>query len=165
MSKQNDSLKDLFRSEGRRLTSQRRLVLRALHESETHLDAEALHDRVKTRDPDISLATVYRTLTVFKEMGLVEEHHLGEEHSHYEAARSGPHHHFICLRCGEVTEFDAPLVTQIVRKLVKQEEILVTDVHLRLSGYCARCQGEAGRQDTFEEIVKERPGDLALPVQ
>ena len=66
MGEQSDHLRDVFRSEGRRLTSQRRLILRVLEESEKHLDAESLYDRVKVQDPDVSLATVYRTLTLFR---------------------------------------------------------------------------------------------------
>ena len=80
MDESTDHLRDTFRATGRRLTSQRRLILGVLEESDVHLDAETLFVRAKTRDPDISLATVYRTLAVLKEMGLVEEHSLGEEH-------------------------------------------------------------------------------------
>ena len=144
MDEHGDQLRQLFRSKGRRLTSQRRLILNVLEESETHLDAEALHDRVKMLASDISLATVYRTLTVLKEMALVEEHRLGEGHSHYEAARNAPHYHFVCLECGEVIEFDTPLVDQVVRCLTKENRVCVTDTHLRLSGYCAQCLDRAG---------------------
>ena len=143
MSDQTDYLRDLLRAKGLRLTSQRRLILDVLEQSEIHLDAEAIHDRVKAQDPDVSLATVYRTLTVFKEMGLVEEHGLGEGHSHYEAARSGPHYHFVCLSCGRVIEFDSSHVSQAIRELTEQETVYVTGAHLRLSGYCSQCQDVA----------------------
>jgi Fe2+ or Zn2+ uptake regulation protein len=140
MSTEADTLRELFREEGRRLTPQRRLVLRTLEESDQHLDAEALHDRVKVHDPDISLATVYRSLRVLKEMGLVEEHSLGEGHSHYEAPRSGPHYHFVCLRCGDVIEFDTPLVEQAAADLMRSRGVRVSSAHLRLSGLCQSCQ-------------------------
>jgi len=139
-----DDLRDVFHAVGRRLTSQRCLILEVLEESEGHLDAEALHDRVKLHDPDISLATVYRTLAVFKEMGLVEEHRLGEEHGHYESVRDDPHYHFTCLRCGQVIEFDTALVAQIRQELSEREGVRVIGAHLHLSGYCARCQNQAG---------------------
>jgi Fe2+ or Zn2+ uptake regulation protein len=126
------------------LTSRRRLILEVLESSDEHLDAEELYDQVKAHDPDISLATVYRTLAVFKEMGLVEEHRLGEEHSHYESVRDGPHYHFTCLKCGRVIEFDTPLVAQIERKLSEREGVRVIGAHLHLSGYCAQCQNSAG---------------------
>jgi Fe2+ or Zn2+ uptake regulation protein len=139
-----DHLRDVFRAAGRRLTSHRCLVLEVLEASDEHLDAEALYDRAKTRDSNISLATVYRTLTVLKEMGLVEEHRLGEGHGHYESMREGPHYHFTCLGCGRVIEFDTPLVGQIEQELCRREEVCVTGAHLHLSGYCAQCQNNAG---------------------
>ena len=140
MNEQSDHLRDVFRSEGRRLTSQRRLILGVLEESETHLDAESLYDRVKVRDPDVSLATVYRTLTLFREMGLVEEHGLGEGHSHYEAARGKPHYHFVCSGCDQVIEFDTPLVAEVRRELCEREGVQITQSHLYFIGYCADCQ-------------------------
>jgi Fur family ferric uptake transcriptional regulator len=139
-----DSLRDAFRATGRRLTSQRRLILEVLEESDVHLDAETLFVRAKARDPEISLATVYRTLAVLKELGLVEEHTLGEEHGHFEAVRNGPHYHFACLRCGKVIEFDAPEVARVARRLGEREGVRVTDAHLNLSGYCAACRDQMG---------------------
>ena len=129
---------------GRRLTRQRRLVMEVLEEADEHLDAETIHDRAKARDPNISLATVYRTLALLKEMGLVEEHRLGEDHAHYEAVQDVPHYHFTCLGCGRVIEFDAPQVVQVVQSLSKRENLRITDVHLFLTGYCERCQKEQG---------------------
>jgi len=129
---------------GRRLTRQRRLVMEVLEGAEEHLDAETIHDRAKARDPNISLATVYRTLALLKEVGLIEEHRLGEDHAHFEAVRDARHYHFTCLGCGRVIEFDAPQVTQIVRELSERERLRITDVHLFLSGYCAQCREEGG---------------------
>jgi Fe2+ or Zn2+ uptake regulation protein len=124
------------------MTTQRRLILDVLEKSRTHLDAEALHDRVRQHNADVSLATVYRTLAVFKEMGLVEEHRLGEEHGHFELVRDRPHYHFTCLGCGRVIEFDTPLVARIEQELSEREGVRVTNAHLHFSGYCARCQKE-----------------------
>lgn len=141
MNETKDHLRDAFRMAGRRLTSQRRLILEVLQESDEHLDAEMLYDRAKARDDDIGLATVYRTLAVLKEMGLVEEHRLGEEHGHYEAVGEGPHYHFTCLGCGKVIEFDTPLVAQVQRELSDRERVSIIGTHLHLSGYCAGCRG------------------------
>jgi Fe2+ or Zn2+ uptake regulation protein len=141
-----EAMRETLRTSGHRLTRQRRLVLKVLEESREHLDAEGLHDRAKALDPKISLATVYRTLAVLKEMGLVEEHRLGEGHAHFEATRETPHYHFTCSRCGRVIEFDAPQVMQVVRRLSRQEGVQVTSAHLILAGTCAECQdkGETG---------------------
>ncbi|HEY73434.1 MAG: transcriptional repressor [Chloroflexi bacterium] len=140
MDETRDHLRDTFRAAGRRLTSQRRLILDLLQESDEHLDAEMVYDRARARDAGISLATVYRALAVLKEMGLVEEHRLGEEHCHYEAVGDGPHYHFSCLGCGKVIEFDTPLVAQIQRELSERDGVSIIGTHLHLSGYCAECQ-------------------------
>ena len=140
MNELREQLRDVFQSAGMRLTSQRCLIMEVLDANDEHLDAEALYDQAKLLDPNISLATVYRTLGVLKEMGLVEEHRLGEEHGHYESVRHEPHYHFSCLGCGKVNEFSTPLVAQIEHDLVEQEKICVVNAHLHLSGYCAQCQ-------------------------
>ena len=140
----SERLQDALRSAGRRLTPQRRLILQVLEESNGHLDADALYDRVKARDPDVSLATVYRTLAVLREIGLVEEHRLGEGHGHYEAVRQEPHYHFTCLRCGKVIEFDTSLVARVEQELCEREGVRVTSTHLHVSGYCTQCRDIVG---------------------
>ena len=125
---------------GHRLTRQRWTVLEVLEESREHLDAETLYDRAKARDPNISLATVYRTLALLRETGLVTEHRLGEDHAHFEAVQETPHYHFTCQECGDVVEFDAPEVSQVVDKLNEREGLKVTTAHLFLTGYCPNCK-------------------------
>ena len=138
MSDLSKDLVDALRSAGRRLTPQRRLILQVLEKSNRHLDADALYGQVRKHDPDVSLATVYRTLAMLREIGLIEEHRLGEDHGHYERARDQPHYHFTCLRCGKVIEFEAPLVAEIEQKL-EQQGMRILDTHLHVSGYCAQC--------------------------
>jgi Fe2+ or Zn2+ uptake regulation protein len=138
-----ERLREKLGDRGLRLTPQRQLVMEVLRQSGEHLDAEAVHDRVKARNPNVGLATIYRALAVFKEMGLVEEHRLGENHAHFEAVQSKRHYHFTCLACGRVIEFDAPNVRQLVHELSERENLQVTNVHLFLSGYCAECQAKS----------------------
>lgn len=135
-------LRETLHTRGRRLTRQRRLVLKVLEESREHLDADGLYDQAKALDPNISLATVYRAVVVFKEMGLVEEHRLGEGHAHFETTQRTPHYHFTCNRCGRVIEFDAPQVAEVLRQLSMQKGLQVTGAHLLVTGWCARCREE-----------------------
>lgn len=139
-----ERLADALRAGGLRVTRQRQLVWKVLQKSQDHLDAEGLHDLAKAHDANISLATVYRTLAVLKEAGLVEEHWLGEDHAHFEVVPETPHYHFTCLVCGKVLEFDAPQVAQVVHTLSKQEGLEVKDVHLFVSGTCAECRKKGG---------------------
>jgi Fe2+ or Zn2+ uptake regulation protein len=137
-----ESLRETLHTSGRRLTRQRRLVLEVLESSQEHLDAEGLHARAKALQPNISLATVYRTLQILKEMGLVEEHQFGEGHAHFETTQETPHYHFTCCECGRVIEFDAPQMVDVLRRLSKQKGLQVTGAHLLVTGRCAQCREE-----------------------
>lgn len=141
MSQATDLAQSLHTS-GRRLTRQRQLVMQVLQDNPGHLEVEQVYTLAKARDPNISLPTVYRTLSVLREMGLVEGHTLGQDHTHFEAVPETPHYHFTCLQCGRVIEFDAPQVMQVTRALSEREGLQITDVHLLLSGYCAQCRAE-----------------------
>jgi len=153
MNESRNDLREAFREAGRRLTSQRCLILDVLRESDDHLDAEAVHGKAKRRAPDISLATVYRTLTLLEELGLVEEHRLGEGHGHYEAVQDEPHYHFTCRRCGKVLEFDTPLVSRIARELAEREGLRVTKAHLHFLGYCQHCREIVSERAKISEVV------------
>jgi len=134
------SLHAALRGSGLRLTRQRLVVMQVLAESQEHLDANALFVRVQAIDPSISLSTLYRTLSIFKEIGLVEAHQLGEEHAHFEAVQDNPHYHFMCTACGRVIEFDAPQVREAIRDLSRREGVKVTTSHFMLAGWCADCR-------------------------
>ena len=131
---------DTIRTHGRRLTRQRKLVLEILEGSQEHLDAADLYQQAKARDSNISLATVYRTLTLLKEAGLVQEHQLGENHAHFETTQPTPHYHFTCLKCGRVIEFEAPQVMDVARKLSESKGMQITNMRLLFSGYCSECR-------------------------
>ena len=128
-----------LRAYGLRPTRQRQLILQVLQESDEHLDAGDIYERVRIYDPRIGLATIYRTLALLKEMGLVQEHSLGEEHGHFETVQDEFHYHFTCTQCGRVIEFEAPAVMEIVESLAKREGVQVEEIHLLLSGRCASC--------------------------
>lgn len=129
----------LLRASGYRLTRQRQLVLDVLQENPGHPDAETIFILAKARDPKISLATVYRTLSLLSETGVINKHRLGEDHEHFEAAQPTPHYHFTCVKCERVIEFEAPEVMKIARTLCEQEGIQISEVHLHFSGYCPDC--------------------------
>jgi Fe2+ or Zn2+ uptake regulation protein len=126
---------------GRRLTNQRRLLLKVLTESQAHLDAEGIYALAKERDPNISLATVYRTLNVFKETGIVQERILDREgqRRHYEIAGKA-HYHFTCLGCGRVIEFESPMIEQASTELAKRLDLDIVHTRVYMDGYCPACQ-------------------------
>ena len=92
-----------------RATSQRALILEIIRRGKGHLDADEVYRRARDKQPRLSLSTVYRTLRMFKKLGLVEELHFDDAHHHYEAKPSAEHHHLVCRGCGKIVEFECPL--------------------------------------------------------
>jgi len=129
------------RESGRRVTLQRQIVLDVIETAEKHLDAETIFQRAREKDPNISLATVYRTLAVLTEMGLVDRSYLARNHEreHYEPVGAPKHHHFTCLDCHQVIEFQSPGLSQLIGQL--QEELGVEVLHtcMCVEGYCSEC--------------------------
>ena len=131
---------------GQRITYQRALLLDLLKESAGHLDADELYDRARQRVPRLSLSTVYRNLQLFKKLGLVDEHHLGEEHHHYEARGTAEHCHLVCLGCGKVVELLCPVTEQMREDIGKEHDFEIARTELHLEGYCRMCR-ETKRPD------------------
>lgn len=130
---------------GQRTTTQRRLLLDLLRESDGHLDADELYRRAKEKEPRLSLSTVYRSLRLFKELGLVEERRFAEEHHRYETKSDKEHHHLVCYGCGRVVEFEHPLIGGIKEDVSRQSGFDVTSVEVYLGGYCQECSSEEKR--------------------
>lgn len=124
----------------RPITPQRKLLLSIIKDAEMYLDAKELYRRASERDGSISLATVYRNLHLFKEQGLINERHLGQARCYYEMKRLGEHQHLVCEACGQVTEFDSPLIRNLVAQVERKNNFSVTKVELYLEGYCHKCK-------------------------
>ena len=100
-----DRIEQLCIERGMRMTEQRRVIARVLSSSEDHPDVEELYRRASAQDPHISIATVYRTVRLFEEAGVVERHDFGDGRSRYEEAGDDHHDHLINTKTGEVVEF------------------------------------------------------------
>jgi Fe2+ or Zn2+ uptake regulation protein len=126
---------------GKRLTAQRRLLLKVLAESHAHLDAEEIYALAKKRDPNISLATVYRTLNVLTEAGIVQERaNIRDGQRHYYEVTDKLHYHFTCLNCQRVIEFEAPLIEQAIVELAERLKLDIVHTRVHADGYCPACQ-------------------------
>jgi Fur family ferric uptake transcriptional regulator len=100
-----DRIEKLCVDRGLRMTDQRRVVARVLAASQDHPDVEELYKRASELDPNISIATVYRTVRLFEEAGVVERHDFGDGRSRYEEATEAHHDHLIDMKTGRVIEF------------------------------------------------------------
>lgn len=143
------SARRILSEAGRRTTAQRTLILEVLRHNPGHLDADEVYRLAKERDPRLSLSTVYRTLSLLKKLGEVDELHLAEEHHHYEAKGQkgqAEHYHLICLGCGRVVEFVSALTAQLKAEQEAASGFVIAGVHVDLTGYCAACRsaGKAG---------------------
>lgn len=125
---------------GLRVTNQRALILEIVRHGQGHLDADEVCRQAQEKQPRLSLSTVYRSLRLFKKLGLIEELHFDEAHHHYEVKPSAEHHHLLCLGCGRVIEFHYPLSRYVKRNVPEAKGFKVVDTEVRMTGYCSRCR-------------------------
>ncbi len=118
------------------------MLLELLQQGSQHLDADELYRLARRRQPRLSLSTVYRSLQLFKRMGLVQEHHFTEEHHHYEAKPEADHQHLQCLGCGKIVEFLSPITDKLKKAVGQEHDFTVTGIEMHLIGLCSKCQGE-----------------------
>ena len=133
-------MRRILRRAGKRVTPQRLLILETIREGGGHLDADEIYRLARRKAPRLSLSTVYRTIKVLKEAGVIEELHLGEKHHHYELRGEKGHHHLICQGCGKVVEFECPFSQEFLRDLGEEHDFEITAIRLSLVGYCAECR-------------------------
>jgi len=124
----------------RRKTEQRQLIIDIIRQAKEHLDADEIYQQARQKLPSISLSTVYRSLQLFKKLGLIEEHQLGGMRRFYETTPRPKHHHLVCLGCGRIFEFKCSSEVKLKSRISKEEGFKITDAEVRLVGYCPDCQ-------------------------
>jgi Fur family transcriptional regulator, ferric uptake regulator len=137
------SIQESLRQRGVRLTRQRRLLLDLIDQSGLHLDAESLYQMAKEKDPKLNRVTVYRTLKLLKDGGLVDEldlaHFEGDQH-YYETRLKQEHAHIICLRCGRVEEFFGEELQHLRTQVQNQFGFEIVFARTEVGGYCSHCR-------------------------
>ena len=123
--------------QGHFLTKQRRLLLDLIRDAEGHIDA---------KDDSIGAATVYRSLNLFKQLGLVDERRLGNLRCYYEIKQSPEHQHLLCHGCGKVIEFQNPHFQKLIKAVQREHGFKITKAELYLEGYCPNCE-EKGKEE------------------
>jgi len=119
---------------GVRLTEQRKLVARVMSEAEDHPDVDELHKRVNKIDSKISIATVYRTVKLFEEAGIVAKHDFKGNKARYEEAPAEHHDHLIDVNTGEITEFVNAEIEELQKKVAEKLGYKLVDHRLELYG-------------------------------
>ncbi len=130
---------DLVRQQGGRVTSSRRLLLRALFDSNEHHTAEELAAVVQQQSPDIHLSTIYRNLDELERLGVIVHSHLGHGPATYHLAASA-HGHFVCEECGKMIEAPDNLFASLAQVARSQFDFTIDPHHFAMLGRCANCR-------------------------
>ncbi|HBQ21126.1 MAG TPA: transcriptional repressor [Deltaproteobacteria bacterium] len=138
---QIDQLKEYLSSQGLKSTAQRDTIVQTFLETENHIDIETLYQKVKTKNPAIGFATVYRTMKLLKNSGIAHERHFGTRHAVYEPHTPDQHHdHLICIRCKKIIEFENTHIEKLQEQVAKKYKFKLTSHKHELYGYCRECQ-------------------------
>ena len=137
-----DEVKEKFKKEGYKLTTQRRVILDAIIENqEKHLNPEEIYDIVKIKYPEIGIATVYRTLQLLEKLNIINKLNFDDGYNRYELNKnSDNHHHLICLKCGKVMEVKLDLLEKLENEIEEENGFRIVDHNVKFFGYCADCQ-------------------------
>ncbi|MGB7419474.1 MAG: Fur family transcriptional regulator [Erythrobacter sp.] len=131
---QKIDLEQLCAEKGLRITDQRRTIAKVLSDSEDHPDVEMLHARASAIDSKISIATVYRTVRLFEEAGILDRHDFGDGRSRYEPVPEAHHDHLIDVETGKVVEFVDPEVEALQREIAERLGYRLVDHRMELFG-------------------------------
>jgi Fur family transcriptional regulator, ferric uptake regulator len=127
-------IEQLCADRGLRITEQRRIIARVLSESSDHPDVELLHERASAVDSKISIATVYRTVRLFEEAGILDRHDFGDGRARYEAAPEAHHDHLIDVESGKVVEFVDPELEALQKLIAEKLGYRLVDHRMELYG-------------------------------
>ncbi|MBT3923524.1 MAG: transcriptional repressor [Nitrospina sp.] len=135
-----DLFKDFLRQQNLRWTPQRKMILEVFLSFEGHVEMEALHKQILIHQPDLGIATLYRTLKLLTDCGLIEAHSFQNGKKTYERMFHVRHHdHLICTRCGDTVEFEHPLIEKYQLQICEQYGFTLKHHKMELLGICRNC--------------------------
>jgi len=137
-----DELVVKLRERGHRLTPQRMATLKILATSEEHPSVEQIYERVKADFPMTSLATVYKTVTLLKDMGEVLELGFSDGSNRYDGARPYPHPHLICVKCRSIVDLELATLSELPQEVAQRTGYRILSHRFDFFGICPRCQGK-----------------------
>ena len=136
-----------LKERGHRLTPQRQLILEAIEAAEGHVSAETVHARVAAQFPQVNISTVYRTLELLQNLGLVTHTHFDDGIALYHLAEDSHHQHMICRQCGQEREIDVDELGPLDRHLRDRYGFRADLAHFAIIGTCASCYAAAQAAD------------------
>ncbi|WP_436643649.1 Fur family transcriptional regulator [Microbaculum sp. FT89] len=134
MADESNLIEDQCQARGMRMTEQRRVIARVLSQSADHPDVEELYKRASAIDPKISISTVYRTVKLFEDAGILARHDFGDGRSRYEQVPDEHHDHLIDLKTGKVIEFRDEEIERLQEAIARKYGFRLVDHKLELYG-------------------------------
>ncbi len=121
------------------MTPQRLMIVAAIENSTDHISAEEVFSQVLEKYPNVNISTVYRTLDLLEELGLVTKTDLGGGRVRYHPADKGHHHHLVCRECGAIIDLEEATLTPLKEALLKEYNFVADLRHLGIWGRCMKC--------------------------
>ncbi len=137
-----ETFKKLLKENNLKFTRQRELVFKTLYDNEGHFTPEDLSALIKEQHPDltISIPTIYRTLALLEESGIVDSLSFGAKGKKYEFGLKEHHDHLICIQCGKLIEFQDGVIEKRQEEIAKKFNFKMTDHTMNITGICEACQ-------------------------
>jgi Fur family ferric uptake transcriptional regulator len=134
------TMTDELSHQGYRMTPQRLMIVSAIENSENHISAEDIYAQVVAKYPNVNVSTVYRTLELLEQLGLVTKTEMGVGRIMYHPLDKGHHHHLVCRECGNVIDLDESALTPLKETLFRDYQFIADLRHLGILGLCANCK-------------------------
>lgn len=142
-----------------RWTTQRQVIVERFLAADGHLTMEELHARVRRADPEVSSATVYRTLNLLVEIGVAQKSCFVGGRAAFERVLGKAHHdHLVCLSCGAITEFHQDLIEDLQQEVARKHGFRLLHHRLDLLGQCAACQRAGRSLPDLSQVRQADPG-------
>jgi Fur family transcriptional regulator, ferric uptake regulator len=139
--KELEILNEYIRKNNLKSSSQRGIILEAFLSGNRHITADELHDIIKNENPNIGIATIYRTMKLLCACGLSREFILEDGKTRFEAVYDNEHHdHLICTKCGKFVEIVSPDIEKFQEKIARENGFLLKSHRLNLYGICKTCR-------------------------
>lgn len=134
------TLRSALKQRGLRMTPQRQLILDVVERLHGHVSVDQVHQQVIRQFPDVHVSTVYRTLEVLEELGIVRHTHFHDGVAQYQRTDETPHHHLVCVACQGDTELDLEVLEPLATELERRYGFKADLAHSAIVGVCHHCQ-------------------------
>jgi len=116
------------------------MVVQAVEGADSHISAEEIYLQVRARYPHMNISTVYRTLELLSELGLVTETDMGDGRVRYHSMGKGHHHHLVCQKCGAIIDVEESILNPLWAEIQQKYNFKVNMKHVAFFGLCAKCR-------------------------